>query len=137
MWVSFVLAHVVEQVIKDVSDHLNLLLALKIVIGRTCPLISHKLLTSVSLHSLQVTENVLNSRAQLVKMLAHLLGLLGIIILLTVWVIVITIRRLSIWIMIWELCVCSCGLSPVIRLVALTTVYRLRAIRIKTIRITW
>ena len=61
--ISFVLAHMVEQVVKDVTNHLDLLLTLKIVVSLSRPLIPHELLVPLSLHPLNVAENGIDARA--------------------------------------------------------------------------
>ena len=53
--VSLLLSNVVEQVVEDIPNHLNLLLALQVVIDLARPLISHELLSSIGFHSLKIS----------------------------------------------------------------------------------
>ena len=53
--VSLLLSNVVKQVVKDITNHLDLLLALQVVIDLARSLISHKLLSSISLHPLKIS----------------------------------------------------------------------------------
>ena len=69
----------IEQVVEDVANHLDLLLSLQVVIDLTDSLVSHHLLSSISLNSLQVTHDRPYTIAQIVEFSVKLLSLLRII----------------------------------------------------------
>ena len=61
--IFLLLSDMVQQVVKYVAYHLNLLLALEVIIYCTCPLIAHELVTSVGFHPLQVAQDILDTRS--------------------------------------------------------------------------
>jgi len=110
-WVALVHSHVVEQVIKDVSYHLNLLLGLEIIVDCASALIAHDLLPPLGLDTLQVRQNRRDPVAQCVKALIHLL--------LMPWVrphLLLKWLLGPIWVIIWELLVSRRRLPMVLSL---------------------
>ena len=78
LWVSLLLTYVIEQVVEDVANHLDLLLTLQVIVNLSSSLISHELLPSVSLHPLEVTQDVCDASAKFVEILIEVLLLLWI-----------------------------------------------------------
>lgn len=111
-WVPFIHAHVIEQVIKNIADHLNLLLLLQIVVNLTCSLVTHDLFSSLCLHSLQICQNWCDSASEIIEALVKLSLLLRIETHWLWWPS--AVRLIS-----WELLISSSWLSLVLGLVHL------------------
>ena len=63
----------VQKIVKDISNHLNLLLSLQVIIDLPSALLSHERLPSLSFNPLQIRHDSLDAVAEGIEPLVHLL----------------------------------------------------------------
>ena len=112
--ITLVHANVIEKIVEYVANHLHLLLCLKIVIYHASSLVSHDLVPSFGLQSLQVCQNSGYSTTQVVKFLVHHLLLSGVEAWLILLIPLVLFQLRSVWVIVRKTCIVWPRLSMVL-----------------------
>ena len=121
-WIFLVHSHVIQQIVEHISNHLDLLLGLQIIVNLPTLLSLILLVSSLIFKSLKVSHNISNAFAKLIELLSHHVGHTWIVthlllVLVTTWI----LRVID-----WELRIGGGWLGPVLGLRLLLVLIRIR-----------